>query len=141
MTRMSRIVADRSSVAIGAGGILSLAAAVYRQGMARAGRHWHNRALPTVCPESIVSAFPPRSRSIAAGVALLCAAANTLAQTKPQVAPVRIVTDTYFGTTVADPYRYLEDVKDSEVEQWMKAQADFARNTLDRIPQRNLLLQ
>ncbi len=88
-----------------------------------------------------MSVFPPRSRSIAAGVALLCAAANTLAQTKPPAAPVRNVTDTYFGTTVTDPYRYFEDMKDPEVMQWLKAQADFARHTLDAIPQRNVLLQ
>src|SRR5208282_2583219 len=42
MTRMSRIVADRSSEAIGAGGVLSLAAAVYRPTLARTEAHWHN---------------------------------------------------------------------------------------------------
>jgi prolyl oligopeptidase len=48
---------------------------------------------------------------------MLCTAAVALAQTQPPVAPVRTVTDTYFGTTVADPYRYMENMKDPEVAQ------------------------
>ena len=39
-----------------------------------------------------------------------------------------------------DPYRYFENMKDPEVVAWMKAQADFARTTLDRIPGRAALL-
>ena len=54
-------------------------------------------------------------------------------------APVRTVTDTYFGTSVPDPYRYLEDMKSPDVAAWMKAQADFTRATLDRIPGRAAL--
>ena len=41
---------------------------------------------------------------------------------KPPTAPVREVTDDYFGTKVTDPYRYMEDLKDPEVIAWMKAQ-------------------
>jgi prolyl oligopeptidase len=88
-----------------------------------------------------VSLFPRRPRHIAVGVALLCAAATASAQTKPPVAPVRDVTDTYFGAAVADPYRYMEDMKNPEVAGWMKAQGDFTRATLDRIPQRDAILK
>jgi prolyl oligopeptidase len=52
---------------------------------------------------------------------------------------VRPVTDTYFGTALADPYRWLENVKDPEVERWMRAQADYARAVLDAIPGRDAL--
>jgi prolyl oligopeptidase len=52
------------------------------------------------------------------------------------VAPVRSATNTYFGTTVIDPYRYLENLADPEVAAWMKAQNDYARSVLDRIPGR-----
>ncbi|HET7794699.1 MAG TPA: prolyl oligopeptidase family serine peptidase [Rhizobacter sp.] len=58
----------------------------------------------------------------------------------PPVAPVRPITDTYFGTEVVDPYRYLENLKDPEVQAWMKAQAAYARGVLDRIPGRDALL-
>ena len=63
------------------------------------------------------------------------------AQTPPPAAPVRTVTDTHFGVAVPDPYRYLEDMKNPEVVAWMKAQADFTRATLDRIPGRAALLK
>ena len=42
------------------------------------------------------------------------ATAAAFAQTKPPAAPVKEVTDTYFGVTVADPYRYMEDLKNAE---------------------------
>lgn len=52
----------------------------------------------------------------------------------PPVAPVRPVTDDYFGTKVVDNYRYFEKLKDPEVQQWMKAQADYTRAILDALP-------
>ena len=58
----------------------------------------------------------------------------------PPVAAVRPVTDTYFGTTVVDDYRYLEDLKDPAVQAWMKAQAGYTRSVLDRLPGRDALL-
>ena len=66
--------------------------------------------------------------------------ATSFAADTPPVAPLRPVTDTYFGTAVVDPYRYLEDLKDPEVQTWMKAQAAYARGVLDRIPARGALL-
>jgi len=75
-------------------------------------------------------------------VVLLAAAglsAPVFAADSPPVAPVRPVTDTYFGTAVVDPYRYLENTKDPEVQAWMKAQSDYTRGVLDRIPGREAL--
>ena len=63
------------------------------------------------------------------------------AETSPPVAAVRDVPDKYFGVTVSDPYRYFENLQEPEVATWMKAQADHARATLDRIPQRGVLLK
>jgi prolyl oligopeptidase len=54
----------------------------------------------------------------------------------PPVAPVRPVTDTYFGQQVIDPYRYLEDQKSPEVVAFMRGQADYTRAVLDSIPGR-----
>lgn len=53
---------------------------------------------------------------------------------KQPVAPVRPVTDDYFGTKVVDDYRYMEDLKDPEIQKWMKAQAVYTRETLDALP-------
>lgn len=60
------------------------------------------------------------------------------APTYPAV-PIRPVTDNYHGTQVVDPYRYMEDLKNPEVQALMKVQNDFARGMLDRIPGRAAL--
>lgn len=52
------------------------------------------------------------------------------------VAPERPVTDSYFGQSVVDPYRYFEDVKQPEVAAWMKAHNDHAHAVLQALPQR-----
>jgi prolyl oligopeptidase len=87
-----------------------------------------------------VSVFLPCSRTLAVA-ALLGAAANAAVEAKPPVAPVKNVSETYFGITVADPYRYMEDMKSPEVADWMKAQADYTRETLAKIPQRDAVLE
>src|SRR5216683_3665232 len=58
----------------------------------------------------------------------------------PPVAPVRVVTDEYFGVKVADPYRYMEDLTNAEVSAWFKGQNDYTRAVLGRIPGRATLL-
>ncbi|HEV2287457.1 MAG TPA: prolyl oligopeptidase family serine peptidase [Candidatus Acidoferrales bacterium] len=58
----------------------------------------------------------------------------------PPVAPVRPVTDDYYGTKIVDPYRYMENLKDPEVQSWMKAQDDYTRAALAGIPGREKLL-
>lgn len=63
-----------------------------------------------------------------------------LAQSAPPVAPVRNVTDDYFGTSVTDPYRWMEDMKSPEFQTWIKAQNDYTRSTVDAIPGRQKLL-
>jgi prolyl oligopeptidase len=57
----------------------------------------------------------------------------------PPSTPVRDVKETYFGTEVTDPYRWLEDLKSPEVSSWMRAQNDYTRAMLDRIPNRDKL--
>ena len=56
------------------------------------------------------------------------------------VAPVKPVVDDYFGTKVEDPYRYMENMNDPSVANWFKAQNDYTRAILDRIPGRAQLL-
>jgi protease II len=63
-------------------------------------------------------------------------------QTKGHLAPppVKPVTTDYYGTKVVDPYRYMENLKDPKVQAWMKAQNDYTRAVLARIPGREKLL-
>lgn len=74
-------------------------------------------------------------------VFLLLASALSAQTSTPSapVTPKRDVTDDYFGTKVVDPYRWLEDLKSPEVSAWMKAQNDYTRSVLDRIPSRDKL--
>ncbi len=46
------------------------------------------------------------------------------------------VVDTYFGTEVADPYRWLEDDNAPDTEAWVKEQNKVTQAYLDRIPYR-----
>ena len=49
-------------------------------------------------------------------------------------------TDVYFGKTYKDPYRWLEDLKDKDVEAWFKAQADLTDALLAKLPGRDALV-
>ena len=62
------------------------------------------------------------------------------AQSQLPNTPVRAVIDDYFGTKVVDPYRWMENTSDPEVIAWMKAQNDYTRAVLARIPGRDELL-
>jgi len=57
------------------------------------------------------------------------------------VAPGKIVIDTYFGTAVMDPYRWMEDLKSPEVQSWMKGQADYTHDYLSHLPDRDALIK
>ncbi|SHI64704.1 prolyl oligopeptidase [Arenibacter nanhaiticus] len=45
--------------------------------------------------------------------------------------------DTYFGTAVNDPYRWLEDDRSTETENWVKEQNEVTFDYLDKIPFRD----
>ena len=48
--------------------------------------------------------------------------------------------DTYFGVTYKDPYRWLENMKDTAVISWFKQQANFTNDKLNKIPARDKLI-
>jgi prolyl oligopeptidase len=49
--------------------------------------------------------------------------------------------DTYFGVTYKDPYRWLEYIKQPEVETWFKQQADYTNSLLDKLKGRDELIE
>jgi len=51
------------------------------------------------------------------------------------------VTDTYFGKAYPDPLRWLENLKDLDVQAWFKAQADLTDGLLAKIPGKDGLVR
>ena len=84
-----------------------------------------------------MSSSNPLTSCLAAAVLLasLCAHAGA------PVAPIQTVHEQMHGTSVSDPYRYMENLKDPQVRNWLLAQGAFARQTLDRIPVREAILK
>lgn len=58
----------------------------------------------------------------------------------PPPPAARPVTETFHGTTVVSPFRFMEDIKDPEVAAWMKAQNDATEAIFARIPGRDAML-
>ena len=58
---------------------------------------------------------------------------KTVAMDYPQTKKVDS-TDTYFGTTVKDPYQWMEDMDSPEVAQWVKNQQALTQQYLDKLP-------
>ena len=77
--------------------------------------------------------------SSAAFAAAAAAPRLAFAQGGPPVAPVRPVTETYFGTTVVDPYRWME-AEGAEWKTYALAEAAYAKSVLDAIPGRDALV-
>jgi len=77
-----------------------------------------------------------------AAIALASTAAVSLAfaaePVKPPQAPVKPVTETIFGRTVTDNYRYMEALDPSTIA-WMKSQGAYTRSVLDAIKPRAAL--
>jgi prolyl oligopeptidase len=69
------------------------------------------------------------------GVSILTMACATLvAQSRPPVAPAEPFRESFHGVDLVDPYHWLEAVDSSRARQWIAAQNDYARRTLDAVP-------
>jgi prolyl oligopeptidase len=58
----------------------------------------------------------------------------------PETAQVDTV-DTYFGSEVKDPYRWLEDDRSSQTGEWVKAQNEITFSYLKSIPYRDKIME
>lgn len=63
---------------------------------------------------------------------------NSNSMTYPKTNKIDI-SDTYFGTTIKDPYRWLEDDRSAETKAWVDAENLVTQNYLNRIPFRNAI--
>jgi prolyl oligopeptidase len=69
----------------------------------------------------------------------LAKATKTPAPAGPPVARIEPVRETFFGQTMVDPYRWMENPKDAEWEPFMRGQDAHARAVLGGIPGRDQL--
>jgi len=59
---------------------------------------------------------------------------------KPPLAQINPVEDEYFGIKISDPYRYMENLKDTALQRWFKEQTDYSRSIMNSIPGRQNLI-
>ena len=57
----------------------------------------------------------------------------------PQTKKDSTIKDDYFGTSVADPYRWLENDTSTETAAWVKAENEVTQNYLKRVPYREAI--
>jgi prolyl oligopeptidase len=88
-------------------------------------------------PSSVWAAATANANASAA------ANANAAANAVPPapVARIAIAHDTYFGETLSDPYRWMENDKDPDWLPFLKGQNDHTRAVLDSLPARAPLLK
>jgi prolyl oligopeptidase len=73
-------------------------------------------------------------------VTAVAAPSSSSGQTGPPPSERHEVTETFFGQSVTDPYRWLEDWHDAKVAQWLKSQDDYTRTALTSLPGRERFL-
>src|ERR1700730_4982208 len=82
------------------------------------------------------------ARPLAVRLAIADLVGTLLAASPAPVPPppaVQPVTETHFGVTVTDPYRYFEDPKNPGLAKYFTAQSAYTRTVLDALPGRAAL--
>ena len=96
--------------------------------------------------------FAGSKLKLSAAILLASVGADALAQSCPPAAAMNAPlvypatkkidqTDSYFGTVVADPYRWLEDANSADTKQWVDAQNQVTQSYLGQIPARAAIKQ
>ena len=86
--------------------------------------------------------FPSTSLSIRTGAAALAlVSVSAIAQWKYPAPPTSNAYDVWYGKRYEDPYRPLEDLADTNVAAWFKAQSELTNQTIARIPGRDALVR
>ena len=71
---------------------------------------------------------------------LFCASLMLHAQFSYPATKAAVVSDTYFGVTYNDPYRWLENISQPEVVDWFKQQANYSNAVLNKLNGRDELI-
>src|SRR5215208_442932 len=78
------------------------------------------------------------AKTLLVATAVVFCAAATVARQRPTYPPTAKadVVDDYFGTKVADPYRWMEDLDSKAVSDWIAAQNAVTYRYLEALPMR-----
>ena len=77
----------------------------------------------------------PALAALVVAAALTACKSNMNIKHLPYPEPERTdVSDNYFGTVVADPYRWLEDDRSEATAAWVAAENEVTQNYLNQIP-------
>ncbi len=57
------------------------------------------------------------------------------------VARIEIARDIHYGTVIEDPYRWMEDLQNEEMQTWIKTQAEYSTTYLETLPERTAFLK
>jgi prolyl oligopeptidase len=95
----------------------------------------------TLLPASLLRAAPSPAAPSAPASSSPAPAAATSAVPPAPVARIEVVHDTYFGETLSDPYRWMENSKDRDWLPYLKGQNLHTRAVLDALPTRAPLLK
>jgi prolyl oligopeptidase len=74
-------------------------------------------------------------------ITALAAPSRLNGQIAPPLAERQDVTETFYGQSVTDPYRWLESWHDPKAAQWLKAQDNYTRAVLTTLPGREKFLE
>ena len=95
-------------------------------------------------PPNLATATAARRLAAPAALAfalVLALGARASAPPQPEPPAGEVIRDTFFGTTVADPWRHLERTADPAVAAWMQESSQRTRTRLDALPGRADLLR
>lgn len=81
-----------------------------------------------------------RSFTFLTALIFLALNASLTAQSGPPATERHAVTETFYGQTISDPYRWLEDWHQGKGAEWLKAQDTYTRSALETIPGREKFL-
>jgi prolyl oligopeptidase len=96
--------------------------------------------LVAACGGTSPATVTPTTDPVAVGPKQIDMPAETIeGESKYWPSPRQDVADEIHGVNVPDPYRWLEDPTQDDVQKWMKANDDMTRTALSQLPQRQAL--
>ena len=96
--------------------------------------------MPSSAHRPLIATFPKTVLAALTVLATCAIPAALQAQSGPPPTERQDVTEVFFGQTVTDPYRWLENWHEAKAADWLKAQDTYTRSALTAIPGREKFL-